>query len=208
MFCISGPNLVILAWKGDELSCGQARDWYTHTDTQTQAMTIPEGQKLASGKKRITCFYCNFCHMSLSWYRITDNSIVCYTFTTNVPYHWLFQRYSRLIVWILTDDQWIPLAKGHKWMVETCSYVTIGGSNYWPFRCLLYVWVEITMFQVQLHNNPISWWNDSFTGWHNMSCLHIIKHWSKIMKNLHRVQLFCSRVVFQRRTAMYSISKE
>ena len=31
---------------GDELSSGQARDWYTHThtDPQTQAMTIPEGQ--------------------------------------------------------------------------------------------------------------------------------------------------------------------
>ena len=32
----------------DELSCGQARDWYTHThghtNPQTQAMTIPEGQ--------------------------------------------------------------------------------------------------------------------------------------------------------------------
>ena len=44
VFCISGPNLVILAWMGDELS----RDWYTHThghtDPQTQAMTIPEGQ--------------------------------------------------------------------------------------------------------------------------------------------------------------------
>ena len=47
VFCISGPNLVILAWLGDELSCGQASDWYTHTQTHRptdQAMTIPEGQ--------------------------------------------------------------------------------------------------------------------------------------------------------------------
>ena len=29
VFCISGPNLVILAWMGDELSC----DWYTDTQT-------------------------------------------------------------------------------------------------------------------------------------------------------------------------------
>ena len=42
--------LVMLAWTADELSCGQASDWYTHThtytrtDTQTQAMTMPEGQ--------------------------------------------------------------------------------------------------------------------------------------------------------------------
>ena len=33
VFCFSGPNLVILAWTGDELSSGQASDWYTHTHT-------------------------------------------------------------------------------------------------------------------------------------------------------------------------------
>ena len=44
MFCISDPNLVMLASTADELSCGQASDWYTHTHGQTQAMTIPEGQ--------------------------------------------------------------------------------------------------------------------------------------------------------------------
>ena len=46
VFCISGPNLVILACMSDELSCGQASDWHTHghTDPQTQPMTIPEGQ--------------------------------------------------------------------------------------------------------------------------------------------------------------------
>ena len=32
VFCIFDPNLVILAWTGPELSCGQASDWYTHTD--------------------------------------------------------------------------------------------------------------------------------------------------------------------------------
>ena len=31
MLCISGPKFVILAWMSDELSCGQARDWHTHT---------------------------------------------------------------------------------------------------------------------------------------------------------------------------------
>ena len=47
VFCIFGPNLVILAWTGPELSRGQACDWHTdrQTDTQTQATTIPEGQK-------------------------------------------------------------------------------------------------------------------------------------------------------------------
>ena len=46
VFYISGTNLVILAETGDELSRGQACDWHTdgHTDRQTQATTIPEGQ--------------------------------------------------------------------------------------------------------------------------------------------------------------------
>ena len=46
VFYTCGPNLVILAWTGDELSHGQAHDWRMdgHTDRQTQATTVPEGQ--------------------------------------------------------------------------------------------------------------------------------------------------------------------
>ena len=33
MFCTSAPYLVNLAGKGDKLTCGQARDWRTHTRT-------------------------------------------------------------------------------------------------------------------------------------------------------------------------------
>ena len=50
VFCTFVSNLVILAWTSGELSCEQARDWYTHTrthghtDTQMQATTIPKGQ--------------------------------------------------------------------------------------------------------------------------------------------------------------------
>ena len=54
MFCISGPNLVILAWMSDELSCGQARDWYTHTRTYRPtdaADDYTRRPKLASGQK-------------------------------------------------------------------------------------------------------------------------------------------------------------
>ena len=50
VFYTYGPNLVILAWTGDELSRRQASDYRTHgrtdgrTHRQTQATTIPEGQ--------------------------------------------------------------------------------------------------------------------------------------------------------------------
>ena len=40
-FYTSKPNLAILAWTSQELSCGQASDWYTHvqTDRQTDIQT-------------------------------------------------------------------------------------------------------------------------------------------------------------------------
>ena len=53
VFYTYSPNLVILAWTGDELSRGQTwwrTDW--RTDGQTQATTIPEGQYWPRVKNR------------------------------------------------------------------------------------------------------------------------------------------------------------
>ena len=51
VFYIYGPNLVILAETGHELSRGQAKGWRTHTDTQTDAGNDNTRRpKLASGK--------------------------------------------------------------------------------------------------------------------------------------------------------------
>ena len=60
VFYISGPNLVILAERGDELSRGQARDWrtdgHTHTHTDAGDDNTPR-PKLPSGKNANT-FLC------------------------------------------------------------------------------------------------------------------------------------------------------
>ena len=56
VFYIYGPNLVILAETGHELSRGQARDWHTDGHTHTQTDTGNDNTRrpiLASGKKRI-----------------------------------------------------------------------------------------------------------------------------------------------------------
>ena len=61
VFYIYGPNLVILAETGDELSRGQAHDWCTdgqHTHRQTQATTIPEGQNWPRVKSQIMQGFC------------------------------------------------------------------------------------------------------------------------------------------------------
>ena len=54
-FCTPGPNLETPAWTGDELWCGRARGWRTHThgytQRQTQATTILNGRKRPQMKK-------------------------------------------------------------------------------------------------------------------------------------------------------------
>ena len=61
VFYTYAPNLVILAWTGDELSRGQTW-WRTDglTDGRTQATTIPEGQYWPRVKKGS-----NFCKTNL-----------------------------------------------------------------------------------------------------------------------------------------------
>ena len=59
VFYTYGPNLVILAWTGDELSHGQESAYRTHrrtdghTDGQTQETTIPKGQNWPWVKKKL-----------------------------------------------------------------------------------------------------------------------------------------------------------
>ena len=56
VFCTYVSNVVILAWTADELSCGQASDWYTHRHAHTDRYTDrgddnTRRPKLASGNK-------------------------------------------------------------------------------------------------------------------------------------------------------------
>ena len=51
VFYTYGPNLVILAWTGDELSCGQASDYRTHrrTDGHTDKRSERQYPKAITG---------------------------------------------------------------------------------------------------------------------------------------------------------------
>ena len=54
VFCIFGQNVVILGWTGLELLDRHVSDWYTHTDTQTDAGNDNTRRlKLALGKKSL-----------------------------------------------------------------------------------------------------------------------------------------------------------
>ena len=90
VFYTYGPNLVILAWTGDELSRGQASDYRTHgrtderTHRQTQATTIPEGQNWP----RV---------MSTTWYtqiKPVASQTVC---LFCLPFSWLSFYWCRLL---------------------------------------------------------------------------------------------------------------
>ena len=43
VFCISGPNLVVLAWTGEELLCGQAQNG-VHFDFEVKCDLEGQGQ--------------------------------------------------------------------------------------------------------------------------------------------------------------------
>ena len=98
VFYIYGPNLVILADTGHELSRGQARDWRTDGRTHTQTDAGNDNTRrpiLASGKKahadwkyfellmgnlwKVCVWFWLLCHMSISiaWCKTTVTP-VCY----------------------------------------------------------------------------------------------------------------------------------
>ena len=45
VFYTSGPNLLILAWTGGELWCGEARGWHTDMDTDIYTDTRDTGRQ-------------------------------------------------------------------------------------------------------------------------------------------------------------------
>ena len=72
VFYTYGPNLVILAWTGDELSLTKHTDG--HTDRQTQATTIPEGQNWPRVKTSIIKKRINFIFTD-NWLLVFNNSL-------------------------------------------------------------------------------------------------------------------------------------
>ena len=104
VFNTYGPNLVILAWKGDELSCGQASDYRTHgrtdgrTHRQTQATTIPEGRNWPRVKMRLkvsSVIWRPFC-LGLNVLRLSKLKLMCWHYAFHGwtdgwawEYHWI-----------------------------------------------------------------------------------------------------------------------
>ena len=122
------PNMVILAWKGDELSSWQTSDNRTHrcTDRQRQATTIPKGLNWPRVKIRIllkkVCFtlgsvtFCCFLHAKI-WKTYFWPFLAKYCIYWNSLYLKLFS------VWIIQAAMHILWTRGD-WrycMVIYCS---------------------------------------------------------------------------------------
>ena len=96
VFYTYGPNLVILAWTGDELSRGQASDWCTHRRTHRQTDAGNDNTrrpKLASGKNWL--FWPEFGISGLLLYfkltdsyarKLTDSMHAAWSSIEEVPY--------------------------------------------------------------------------------------------------------------------------
>ena len=120
VFYIYGPNLVILADTGHELSRGQARDWHTdgHTHRQTQATTIPEGQYWPRVKTTTTASklgITGLCESPLQW-RHNERD--------GVPNHWCFD--------CLLNRLFRRRGKKHQ---SSASLAFVGGIHRWPGNC-------------------------------------------------------------------------
>ena len=92
VFYIYGPNLVLLAERGDELSRGQARDWRTdgHTHRQTDAGNDNTRRpKLASGKKESKQLI-NWCQWFFTSEYITLHSIHSVTSWRKIFQQWKY----------------------------------------------------------------------------------------------------------------------
>ena len=87
LFCTFCPNLVVLAWTCGDLWRGQARGWRTHTQTdthtdrQTQATTIPEGQNWPRVKTNGSLHFFLTCCTGLKEYKDPFARSI-------IPWHW------------------------------------------------------------------------------------------------------------------------
>ena len=121
LFCTFCPNLVVLAWTRRDLWRGQARGWRTHTQTdthtdrQTQATTIPEGQNWPRVKNKWISEFC----------RTSPQELKCWsTFCVNY-----FLRY-----YLMMQHQ--PIVKRvngtHEWAHRPYQLLSA------PYQCCLY----------------------------------------------------------------------
>ena len=109
IFCTSGPNLVMVAWTGNELCCKQARGWCTHRhmdthmdahmDGQTQATTIPEGHNWpwvkiivqwqeSKAEQTCVCILWNTQQLQISWSDQLENMAMMKRQKCPIPGGW------------------------------------------------------------------------------------------------------------------------
>ena len=142
MFCTSGPNLVILAWTGDELWCRQAQCWHTHTRTDRRRQ-----RQYLKAKKRVLNKNCYKCKS----HRLPLNTCITYTHSKHhsscvtdvsetlisgvklhhpVIYHWPEGIH-------LTKDRWEQpfFSEGYLPILLSCepsfTFITQSKSLYW-----------------------------------------------------------------------------
>ena len=135
-FCTFCPNLMVLAWTRDDLWHGQAQGWRTHTQTdthtdrQTQATTIPEGQnwprvkivvdswlllpKSYNGFKTI-CMASNFTHNSnpcTSMVYFTFTKLSCWLFRLKKKERYKFMTF--MMIQIKIHALFYPILSHHQ----------------------------------------------------------------------------------------------
>ena len=125
VLCFSGPNLVIQASTGDELSCGQASDWYTLTETK--AKTMPGGQNWP----RVKNYFRDSRYVNVTFWSIMHMfKELRYSspHLSKIFIEWIFQRSFKKI-WKIFE-----LSRGQAWSYWWTDRVTDKETDGWTDR--------------------------------------------------------------------------
>ena len=131
VFYIYGPNLVILAETGHELSRGQARDWHTdgHTHTQTDAGNDNTRRPiLASGKNEFPVSRIVYAISDRIWCNKHNNHTTTEKYDNNGKKD--TSDLMMIITWAIDISFQSPLLKWAGW-THTTPYIAIKIKGNW-----------------------------------------------------------------------------
>ena len=112
LFCTSGPNLVILAWMGNELWCGQAQNG-VNSDFQVKFDLEGQGQLPPKTIETLTKVFCIF-GPNLVKFGLNGSRVIAWTSK------WLTHRLTHRLTHPRTQTTTIPEGQNWPW-VKTCS---------------------------------------------------------------------------------------
>ena len=148
MFCTYCPNLVILAWIYDELSCGQSHDWHTYT-RRHHTHTYASNNNTWSPKLALGVYWNKLSFSLMQWIALEKKNHIFSVIQT-----WEIHKYIMYISGKMACHNMIELYKIRK--ISFCPrFVEIYQTAFISNR-LLYYFTELILKPCNGIGNPCS----------------------------------------------------